>query len=133
MGSLPQALVSLAKLGPVEPQLGHRAGLRALRRLEEGEQGVVVEVTAPLFSHLVTRRAKAVMEQLRVAPIGPHHRVRPPHPSARAWVGRRRPMALGRHLGLAGLEARPIPLVSPRVSWDPRPMGKGLEADKHRT
>lgn len=133
MGSLPQALVSLAKLGPVEPRLGRQAGLQALRRLEEGEQGVVAEVTAPSFSHLVIRRAKADMEQLRAVPTGPHRRVRPPHPNARAWVGQQRPMALGRRLGLAGPEARPIPLVSPRVSWDPRPMGKGLEADKHRT
>lgn len=107
-------LVSLARLGQVEPQQGHRAGLRALRRPEEVGQGVAVEVTAPSFNHLVIRQAKVVMEQLRVVPTGPHHPVRRPLPNARAWVGQQLPMALGRPLGLVGRVARLIPLVSPR-------------------
>lgn len=107
-------LVSLARLGPVGLRLGHRAGLRALRLLEEVEQGVVVEVTVPSFSRPVTRRAKAVMEQLRAVPTGPHHPVQLPHPNARVWVGRQQPMPLGRPLGLVGQGAKPIPLVSPK-------------------
>lgn len=107
-------LVSLAKLGPVEPQPGHRAGLQALRLPEEVGLGVVAEVTAPLFSLLVTRQAKVVMGQLLGAPIDPRHLVQLPHPNARAWEGQLRPMPLGRPLGLVGREARPILLVSPR-------------------
>lgn len=107
-------LASLARLGPVEPRLGHRAGLQAPRRLEEVGQGVAVEVTAPSFSRPVTRRAKAAMEQLRAVPTGPHHPVQRPRPNARVWVGQQRPMPLGRPLGLVGQVAKPIPLVSPK-------------------
>lgn len=77
-------------------------------------QEVEAEVTAPSFSHLVTRRAKVVMEQLQAVPTGPHHRVRLLHPNARAWVVQQQPMPLERPLGLAGREAKPILLVSPR-------------------
>lgn len=107
-------LASPARLGPVELRLGHPAGLQAPRQREEVGQGVGAEVTAPSFSLPVTRPAKAVMEQLPVVPAGPHHPVRLPRPNARAWVGRQRPMPLGRPLGLGEQEARPIPLVSPK-------------------
>ena len=107
-------LVSLARLGPVEPQPGHQAGLLAPRQPEEVRLGVVVEVTAPLFSHLVTRQAKVVMGQLPGAATDPHHLVQLPHPNARAWGGQLQPMPPGRPLGLAEQEARPILLVSPR-------------------
>lgn len=98
----------------MEPRPGHRAGLRALRQLEEVGRQVAVEVTAPSFSHLVTRQAKVVMGQLRAVPTGPHHPVRLPRPNARAWVGQQQPTPLARPLGLGGREARPIPLVSPK-------------------
>lgn len=126
-------LVNLARLGLVEPRLGHQAGPRALRQLEEVGLGVEVEVTAPSFSLLVIRQAKVVMEPLQGVPTGHHHPAPLPHPNARAWVGQQRPMPLGRPLELVGLGARPIPLVSPKGFWDLRPMGRGLEGVKHRT
>lgn len=107
-------LASLARLGPAEPRLEHRAGLQAQRRLEEVGLRVALEVTAPSFSRPVTRQAKAVTEQLRVLPTGPPHPVQPPRPNARVWVGQQQPMPLGRPLGLAGPGAKPIPLDSPK-------------------
>lgn len=126
-------LGSLARLVPAEPRRGHLAGPQALRQQGAVGPEVVAEVTAPSFSRLGIRRAKAVMEQLPGVLPGPPHPVRPLPPNARAWVDRQPPMPLGRPLGLEGQGARLIPLVSRKGFWDPRPMGKGLERGRHRT
>lgn len=117
----------------MEPRLERQVAPRALRQLGVVGPEVVVEVIAPSFSHRVIRQAKVVMEQLLGVPPDPHHLALLPHPSVRAWVVRQQPMPRGRPLGQVGLGARPILLVSPKGSWDHRPMGRDLEGVKHRT
>lgn len=125
-------LEKLARPGPAVPPLRPLAGPQAQRRL--GEVGLeVVGGTAPSSSRLVIRRAKGGMDQLLGVLPGPHPLALPPHPSVRAWVGQPLLMLLEKPLGLEGLGARRIPLVSPKGCWDLKPMGRGLEGVKHRT
>lgn len=123
-------LGSLARGGPVEPQLEQLAGPQVRRLLGEVGRGVVA--TALSSSPLVTRQVRGVTGQPQGVPPGLHHRDLLPHPNVRAWVDRLL-MLLEKPLGLEGLGARPILLVSPKGFWDPRPMGKGLEGVKLRT
>lgn len=124
-------LENLARVGPVEPQLEQLAGPQARRLLGEVGLGVVV-ATALLSSPLVTRQVRGVMGQPQGVPPGLHHLDLLPHPNVRAWVDQQLTLQ-ERPLGLEGLGARRILLVSPKGFWDPRAMGKDLEGVRHRT